>query len=959
LYFGSTVYMPFKGFEMKKLALGLIGAIFTLIIVAVIALKVMFPAEKIKAMVIPEIEKVLGRKVQVADAGINLFPTLGVSLEGLKIANTSDSSFTQAEMLELGEFRVDLAVMPLFAGQVKVQNILIDALTLRIEANLAGTFNFADLKVLEKDSTVEEVKSTEPFVLPKLPIPLSLESFELRNMKVEFKDQKAGRNIKIGAINQKVSLSVDPNLEDIKTTGSLTVADISVQTREVPFKLSDITVRSTHDLVIDLKKGNLTINKITGGLQKIGISLTGNVNNFLAEPNFNLQVNSEKIFFQDLLNEIPKSLNPEINKIKAKGYTLFSVLAKGSADKPTVTGTLSVRQGHFQYTGFSKALEALDIESNFSLNHFNLKNLSLELGKGNPVKVTALIQDFVAPLLNINIDTKIDLSTLKELVELPEGTDFGGKILTDIKINGQVDPANIENASKTVKVVGQVALQKIYAKTPSLKVPVNIDGNVDFSSQYLAPKIKVILGESNIDFDGKLQDFLSFVIANEKAPTPSFDFSVKSKKLLIDKIIVVPEGPKKVEEAKVAGPPMVLLAAPLPLINIKGDIAFNKVAYGAIDIQKLNTLLSLKNGLLDINTTASLFGGNLSNKLHLNAAKAPTVSLNIKTDVNRLDAEKMLKAVTQELGNQKPIFAQIKNLDGSLSGDLSFNSEFTTQGITDVEVIEKLKGQFRASVLKGVLKPGPVLKALGSSFSKYVDGFGAPIAFDNLVLKGRVENEKLHIDEMDMKSSKLGQIIVDGTIGFDNSINLIVGDKLPRSKSKLILDQQEKLVSGAKGGVSKLTKDLGSTASGALTGLTNSVIDNNKIPSDKDGRVTPEVTITGTLTEPTVSMPRFSSKGAVEGKKEDSPSVKQDLKNQLNAKKKELEAKAKAEFAKRKAVLDAKANKLKTEAMKKANAKKAQLAKAKKEAEAKARAKAAKAKKAAEKKVADQLKSLF
>ena len=52
--------MPFKGFEMKKVLLGLLGVIFTLIIVAVIALKVMFPAEKIKAMVIPEIEKVLG-----------------------------------------------------------------------------------------------------------------------------------------------------------------------------------------------------------------------------------------------------------------------------------------------------------------------------------------------------------------------------------------------------------------------------------------------------------------------------------------------------------------------------------------------------------------------------------------------------------------------------------------------------------------------------------------------------------------------------------------------------------------------------------------------------------------------------------------------------------------------------------------------------------------------------------
>ncbi|MDB9744239.1 AsmA family protein [Fibrobacterales bacterium] len=944
---------------MKKVILGLIGAVFILLIAGVIALKVMFPAEKIKAMVIPEIEKVLGREVQVADAGINIFPTLGVSLQGLKIANTSDSSFTQAEMLELGEFRVDLAVMPLFAGQVNVQNILIDQLTVRIEANLAGTFNFADLKVLEKDSTIEEIKSTEPFVLPQLPIPLTLESFELRNMKVEFKDQKASRNITIGAINQKVSLSIDQNLEDIKTTGSLSIADISIQTKEIPFKLSDITVRSTHDLVVDLKKGNLTINKITGGLQKIEISLTGDVNNFLAEPTFNLQVNSDKIFFQDLLNEIPKSLSPEINKVKAQGYTLFSVLAKGSAEKPTVTGTLAVKQGRFQYADFPKALEALNLESDFSLEHFNLKNLSLELGKGNPVKVRALIQNFAAPLLDINIDTKIDLATLKELVELPKGTDFGGRILTDIKINGQVDPTNIENASKTVKVAGQVALQKIYAKTPQLKVPVNIDGNVDFSSQYLAPKVKVLLGESNIDFDGKLQDFLSFVIANEKAPTPSFDFTVKSKKLLIDKIIVVPEGPQKVEAEKPAGPPMVLLAAPLPLINITGDIAFNKVAYGAIDIQKLNTLLSLKNGLLDINTTASLFGGSLENKLQLNAANAPTVLLNIKTDVDRINSEKMLKAVTQELGNQKPIFAQIKKLDGSLNGNLSFNSEFTTQGITDLQVIEQLKGQFRASILKGVLKPGPVLKALGSSLSKYIEGFDAPIAFDNLVLKGRVDDQKLHIVEMDMKSSKLGQIIVDGTIGFDNSINLVVGDKLPASRSRLILEQQDKLVSATKGGAAKLTQGLGSAVSGAITSFAGSVIDNNKIPSDKDGRVTPEVNITGTLLDPSVSGFRFSSKGAVEGKKEDSPSVKQDLKNQFNAKKAELEAQAKARIAKEKAAALAKVNKAKADAMKKVNAKKAQIAKAKKEAEAKARAKAAKVKADAEKKAKDKLKSLF
>ena len=57
----------------------ILGVIVLLIAAAVVTLSIMFPPEKVKALVIPHIEKAVGRSVKVEKAGLSFFPVFGLN----------------------------------------------------------------------------------------------------------------------------------------------------------------------------------------------------------------------------------------------------------------------------------------------------------------------------------------------------------------------------------------------------------------------------------------------------------------------------------------------------------------------------------------------------------------------------------------------------------------------------------------------------------------------------------------------------------------------------------------------------------------------------------------------------------------------------------------------------------------------------------------------------------------
>ncbi|MBD3241245.1 MAG: AsmA family protein, partial [Chitinivibrionales bacterium] len=93
------------------------GAVVTLFVAAYIVLSVMFPPERIKALVVPPVEKALGRPVALEGTGVTVFPGLGVKLEGVTIGNTARKGFAERPFVKLGQFVVRVKLLPLLGGK--------------------------------------------------------------------------------------------------------------------------------------------------------------------------------------------------------------------------------------------------------------------------------------------------------------------------------------------------------------------------------------------------------------------------------------------------------------------------------------------------------------------------------------------------------------------------------------------------------------------------------------------------------------------------------------------------------------------------------------------------------------------------------------------------------------------------------------------------------------------------
>ena len=135
---------------MKKWSAGkIIGIVLltlvVLIIAGVAALFLLFPPQKIKSLVIPPVEKALGRTVEIKKAGFTLFPNIGVSLSGVEISNTTRRVFFRSLCrLEGVQYQHQCCIdFPRTSGDWENSHFGPQIL---LETDSAGSFNYADIE---------------------------------------------------------------------------------------------------------------------------------------------------------------------------------------------------------------------------------------------------------------------------------------------------------------------------------------------------------------------------------------------------------------------------------------------------------------------------------------------------------------------------------------------------------------------------------------------------------------------------------------------------------------------------------------------------------------------------------------------------------------------------------------------------------------------------------------------
>jgi len=165
-----------------------------LIVGAVFALKAYFTSDRLKALIVPQIEQATNRSVAINDISLSVFPAIAVDMEGFTMSNRKGEGFSQSPFLALDGLSVSVSLMPLLRGNVEITTVVLDRPKVLVETNKAGVTNYADMTETSgaagEDTSTSTSSSMAGFLLSNLLI---------NNGSVDYIDYKGNSAMKVRA----------------------------------------------------------------------------------------------------------------------------------------------------------------------------------------------------------------------------------------------------------------------------------------------------------------------------------------------------------------------------------------------------------------------------------------------------------------------------------------------------------------------------------------------------------------------------------------------------------------------------------------------------------------------------------------------------------------------------------------------------------------------------------------
>ncbi len=353
-----------------------------LVIAGIIALKVMFTSERLKAMVVPRIEETTGRAVAIDAISLTVFPSIALKVEGVSMANRQGEGFTSRAFLTLDVLRLNVKLLPLLKSRVEVTSLEVDRPRLLLEVNARNETNYANLTGAEGAAGSKTQKAAGS-------APPSAAAFVIANLQVNngsvdyvnYKDNSATR-----VRNLFLTTEVGGEGNSIVITGNATTDSLSYGSVETPL-LEGLRLRLDHRMSYDLSKDILQIEKGDMVLQDMRLVLSGSASHLQSNSVLAFTVGSDSLNIADLLSLVPREYMKKAEGLKGTGIAQVSIAITGTLTDSTsadFAGTVTARGASIQYPQLPKPITDITVLSGFTRTkakqEFRIEDLSANLG---------------------------------------------------------------------------------------------------------------------------------------------------------------------------------------------------------------------------------------------------------------------------------------------------------------------------------------------------------------------------------------------------------------------------------------------------------------------------------------------------------------------------------------------------------------------------------------------------
>lgn len=882
----------------KKKILLSISAVLALLLVMMVVLPFLFKDKIIEAVKKGANENV-NAQVNFTDVGVTLFrhfPYLTVSIDSVSIVGRD--AFAGDTLLHVGRLVATVDLMSVITGdQIRIRSIYLNSPTINLIVLEDGRANW-DIAI--PDTTQKPETSGTG-------MKIQLKRYGIKNGNITYDDRSLDFYLKMSSVVHKGRGDFSEDFFSFSTSTDIESLDMAYGGVKY---LSKTKTSLQADLDMDMKAMKFTFKDNEIKVNELIMGLTG----YVAMPNdpieMDLKFDIRKNDFSNFVSLIPGAYKTDFDKAKSSGTLALNGFLKGVYSETTMPGfglDLKIDKGQFSYPSLPVALNNVSI--NLSLKNpdgvpdhtvIDLSSMHLEVGK-DPFDVRLLVKTPVSdPQIDGSVKGRLDLGALARMFPLEKDTRLAGVLDADVAASGRMSA--IENQRyQYFRAEGMMRLQGFSYASNEFKSGVEIsNAELVFNPKNVTlNQLAMKTGKTSLTATGWIDNLMGYVFKENQLLTGTLDVNAN----VVD-----------LNEYMTTSSDTSTASASTGVFEVPGNIDFTLTAKaGQVLMQKhvlSNAVASLNvhDRAIIINKFAfGLLDGTvgMSGTYDSKDLKKPAFQFNL--DVAGMDIKKTFQAF-ESVKKLAPVAEQCNGKYGAvfnIKGEMDQKMEPVYNSLTG-------GGKLQTSGLtvdnfKPLVRLADMLK---------MDQFKS-FSPENLNISFRFENGRVQVEPFPLNLAGI-KSTVSGSNGFDQSIDYNIVSAIPLQIAGL----------------------QASDAINSLLAKANNATGAN-MSIGREAKVNAH--ITGTVKDPKVDV-SFGN-GSAAG----TTSVKEQVKEAIDTKVKELEEKAKAE-----------ADKLKKEAEAKA---KAEADRLKKEAEAKAKAEADRLKKEleqkAKKEAEDKLKDLF
>lgn len=772
---------------MMKRLVKLLSVCITLIILFLVGLfayiKVQYPAEKIKALVLEEVSKAFDRDISLEDASVSIFP-LGFNLKNFEINQPKGSSFKAQKFVVIPEATLSVDLLSILQGVIKVNEVAVDNLQLHYEIRRNGN---TSLDGLVSDNT-PKTKTNQDTVLP---FDVNLKSLDLNNFSIDYYDHLNGQSFSMADLNLETQLFVSKDLGELSLGGALKVNQIQFSDKNSGIKKGSIKLGVDYAFSGDLKNGSITIEKLDAQLQKISVSVKGNLTSLKSKsPQVDVAIVTNEIKLDQLLKEIPQGIHSEIEALSAQGTAKVNLQVKGYVKEgvlPPLVGSVELNGIGIAHQSVPAKLTNLNGTLLLTQTSVEIKKISLLFAQ-QPVKVDGLVEGLPNnPLIkHFTTDAKLDLASIQTLgekiISWPKGLDLKGMIQASVKASGKV---NIDNPAST-KVEGLVSLNQVQIVSELLKEKLKINGSVQLNSSLIKPKLKVKAGREDVSVDLSVKDPLAFVFPNMKSNKKTFiEFAINSNRLNLDNLLKDSDSDTEQSELPTSNPK-------IPDVRAKGSVNLKKTVFQNLKLTNFKMNVQLDNQVVSTNFTGDLYGGTISQTSVADMKNSDNAKITSKVNLRGVDANPFINDYNDQLGKSIPLGASLSKLDNTIFGKVNASVDLTSNGVP-ATFFENAQANVNTTFSNGQIKNGVFVEAINKGYqtlkkigyqSKALSSGG--VSFSNLVAKMSLSNGSLQVKTLNVKNTVFGDLDIRGSIKNNGNVRLQSSNLLNNKDSKKI-----------------------------------------------------------------------------------------------------------------------------------------------------------------------------